>query len=152
MKKIIGILALVLAVLLVVGCDKKEGNRNIENNNSSESQTEEYTKTYESYIGKNINGNQVKEMINLILEYNAKNDDKVSVELDAFKGTRNSTSDDEKIRELKEYIGGQYSMFRISYGANSGDDTNKIVIKQTVGTRGDPEIPAITEEDFLIFE
>ncbi len=153
-KKIIGILVLVLAVLLIAGCDKNEENKNGKNNNINQSQTEEYTKTYENYIGKDIYGNQVKEMIDLILDHNEKNDDKLAVELSAFKGTRKSTSNNEKIRELKEYIGGQYSMFNISCEANSGDNTRIIVIKQTVGTREDPEVPEEKDETFMfdIFE
>ena len=150
MKKIIGVLAVILALTLIIGCNKKEGN-NSKGNQEGNSQSTELPITYDSYVGKSLNGNQVREMIKLVAEHNEENDEKISLELDAFKGSRKSTSDKEKISELNGYIGGLYSMYRISYGGDSGDDGSKIVIKQTVGTREDPEIPLEEDEDIFMY-
>lgn len=151
MKKWIIILLIVLVILVFVILLIKGNNvelKNDINNNEIEDVIDivEEINPIDIYLGKDKDGGQVKKLFDEVIKSNENKPDpeKISIELNALRGKVNASNDETRLREIQGYVGSVYSMYDVT---KSGD---KIYIKQTIGTRTDPEIPyEVPEQEYL---
>ena len=162
MKKVLIICLILALVLVLTACfNKKEGGSNTPNNSSNE----EYSYDFIENIGVDKNGTDVKRLVSKIITFNNNTEEKISVSLNALKGSVKTTSDEDKLLNIYSYIGGNSSLYVVkAYSSvielpEEGTDSSltssqlssaKILfinITQTEGTPGDPDIPFEVEQN-----
>ncbi|MBR3281191.1 MAG: hypothetical protein IKI57_05090 [Clostridia bacterium] len=146
MKKYLVILSLIVVMCIMTGCIEKIeiGPDNKGETSIPETKIQKIKYSFDEYLGEKKDGNQVKLLFDALLEENknANEDEKISIELNALTGMIPSSKDAEKITKMKGYIGDYNSSYDVTYSGDSktGKITS-ITVRQTVGTRNDPQIP-----------